>query len=188
MQLKHIHFSVYAVLYILYSSVVTGVGPIILYFSRVTGEDETSFAFIFLARGLGYLAGGQIIKLLTKKYKYYTLFVYEIIFVGVSLLISSFSFSFWNLFISMFVCAACSCMLNILCNLCVFELFAGPDQDYWLQMLNLFFGIGGLIGPFIVIIFEEYAFRAIGIVFFFIVFPFLFLPSPETHQDVNKFE
>ena len=37
MQLKHVHFSVYAVLYILYSSVVTGVGPIILYFSRVTG-------------------------------------------------------------------------------------------------------------------------------------------------------
>ena len=98
--------------------------------------------------------GGQLIKILTKKYKYYTLFVWQIVFCALSLLISSFSLTFWNLFLTMFVCAACSCMLNILCNLCVFELFAGPDQDYWLQMLNLFFGIGGLVGPIVVIMFQ----------------------------------
>jgi hypothetical protein len=37
MQLKHLYFSVYAVVFILYGSVVTGVGPIILFFSEITG-------------------------------------------------------------------------------------------------------------------------------------------------------
>jgi len=56
-----------------------------------------------------------------------------------------------NLFITMLIAAAASCMLNILSNLCIFELFTGADQDYWIQMINLFFGIGGLVGPMIVI-------------------------------------
>lgn len=39
MELKHIHFIVYAMVYTLYGSVVTGVGPIIIYISQITGED-----------------------------------------------------------------------------------------------------------------------------------------------------
>jgi len=39
MELKHIHFIVYAIVFILYGSVVTGVGPIIIFFSELTGED-----------------------------------------------------------------------------------------------------------------------------------------------------
>jgi hypothetical protein len=42
-------------------------------------------------------------------------------------------------------------MMNVLSNLCLFELFTGDDQDYWIQLLNLFFGVGGLIGPAFVI-------------------------------------
>jgi hypothetical protein len=53
----------------------------------------------------------------------------------------------------MFIAGTCCCMMNILSNLCIFELFPGEGQDFWLQLINLFFGIGGLIGPFFVIIF-----------------------------------
>ena len=45
-------------------------------------------------------------------------------------------------------------------------------------MINLFFGIGGLIGPMIVIMYEEYAMRAIGIIIFFTIIPFAYLKSP----------
>lgn len=51
----------------------------------------------------------------------------------------------------MLIAGATCCMMNILSNLCVFELFIGVGQDFWIQLLNLFFGIGGLIGPAIVI-------------------------------------
>jgi hypothetical protein len=40
-ELRYIHFSTYALVFTLYGCVVTAVGPIILYFSEVTGHDET---------------------------------------------------------------------------------------------------------------------------------------------------
>lgn len=79
----------------------------------------------------------------------------------------------------MFIAASCCCMLNILSNLCIFELFVGDKQDYWIQMINLFFGIGGLVGPLIVIEFGAIAMRVIGIIMFFTIIPFAFLNSPE---------
>lgn len=51
----------------------------------------------------------------------------------------------------MFVGAACCCMINVVSNMCVMKLYAGPDQDYWIQLLHLVFGGGGLIGPLIII-------------------------------------
>jgi uncharacterized membrane protein YoaK (UPF0700 family) len=49
-------------------------------------------------------------------------------------------------------------------------------------MINLFFGVGGLVGPIITIHFEHHAMKAIGIMMFFLIIPFLFLHSPETHK------
>lgn len=45
-------------------------------------------------------------------------------------------------------------------------------------MINLFFGIGGLIGPIIVIFYKELAMRAIGSIIFFTIIPFAYLKSP----------
>jgi len=91
---------------------------------------------------------------------------------------SSLSFGFVNQLVTMFIAAACCCMMNILSNLCIFKLFIGDRQDYWIQMINLFFGIGGLVGPGIVIIFQEMAMKAIGFICFFLIIPFFFLQSP----------
>lgn len=38
-ELKYIHFATYALVFTIYGCAVTAVGPIIIYFSRVTGED-----------------------------------------------------------------------------------------------------------------------------------------------------
>lgn len=54
----------------------------------------------------------------------------------------------------MFVSAACCCMINVVCNMCILKLFAGDNQDYWVQLLHLIFGAGGLVGPFIIINFK----------------------------------
>jgi hypothetical protein len=132
---------------------VTAVGPIIIYYSKVTGHDETYFSFIFLARAVGYLVGGSAIKILTSYFSYHRLFAVLIITAGIALVVSSLDFGFFNLAITMFIAGTCCCMMNILSNLCIFELFPGEGQDFWLQLINLFFGIGGLVGPFFVIIF-----------------------------------
>jgi hypothetical protein len=50
-------------------------------------------------------------------------------------------------------------------------------------MINLFFGIGGLIGPLIIIEFKETAMKTIGILILFTMLPVLALKSPETHHD-----
>lgn len=104
----------------LYGSLVTAVGPIIIYFSQITGEDETYYSFIFLARALGYILGGSLIKVLSHRFHYHTLFMWLIVLCGIVLIWSSFSLTFLNLSITMLLAAACSCMMNILCNLCIF--------------------------------------------------------------------
>lgn len=86
----------------------------------------------------------------------------------------------------MFIAAICCCMLNVLSNLCILGLFAGDKQDYWIQMINLFFGIGGLLGPMLVIEYEEHSMRYLGIIFFFTLIPFGFLKSPETNVTETK--
>jgi predicted permease len=69
-------------------------------------------------------------------------------------------------------------MFSILGYLCIFKIFRRDNPDYWIQSVNIFFGIGGLIGPLIVIAYEEMAMRYIGLSCFFLVVPFFFLKSP----------
>lgn len=153
MEIKHIHFIVYSIIFTFYGSIVTAIGPIIIFYSKVTGYDETYYSFIFMARACGYFIGGSLIKVLSKKYKLHHNYIGLIIICGLALIISSFSFNFYNLLFTMLIAGGCSCMINIVSTLCIFELFT-ENQDYWIQLINLFFGIGGLIGPVIVIFFE----------------------------------
>ncbi len=45
-------------------------------------------------------------------------------------------------------------MINVVTNMCILKLYAGDNQDYWVQLLHLIFGAGGLFGPFVIINFE----------------------------------
>ena len=53
-------------------------------------------------------------------------------------------------------------MINVTCNLCVIKLFP-RKQDYWVQLLHMLFGVGGLTGPFIVPIFKDKSYLVLGI-------------------------
>ena len=124
---------------------------------------------------MGYLVGGSLIKVLTKSFSYHQLIVGLLIVFGASLMVSSMDFGFTTLTVSMLIAGSCCCMLNVLSNLCVFTLFTDGNQDYWIQLLYLFFGIGGLIGPAFVIYYQEIAMGAIGSAAFFCLIPFYFL-------------
>jgi hypothetical protein len=58
------------------------------------------------------------------------------------------------------------------------KLHAGPDQDYWIQLLHLIFGGGGLIGPLIIIKFQEHSFFIIGLLFLTSIPVFYMLHAP----------
>ena len=73
---------------------------------------------------------------------------------GLALIGSSLSLESLNLAICMFLSAACCCMMNVVTNMCILKLYAGDNQDYWVQLLHLIFGAGGLFGPFVIINFE----------------------------------
>ncbi len=103
-----------------YGSAVTAVGPIIIYYSKVTHEDETYYSFIFFARAIGYIIGGSLIKYLAHMMPYHRLFAILISVCGISLIVSSFSFGFMNLSITLLIAGGTCCMMNILTNLCIF--------------------------------------------------------------------
>jgi hypothetical protein len=48
----------------------------------------------------------------------------------------------------------------------------------WLQMIHGFFGIGGLLGPFIVYLFELRSLTIIGIVSVISAIFYFYIPSP----------
>ncbi len=152
-ELKSIYFASYALIFIFYGSAVTAVGPIIIYFGKITRQDETYFSFVFLARAIGYLLGGWLIKYTTHLMPYHRLYAILIIICGASLIASSFNFGFLNLSLTFLIAGGTCCMMSILTYLCIFEIFINDRQDYWIQLIGLFFGIGGLIGPFFVIYF-----------------------------------
>jgi hypothetical protein len=41
---------------------VSSFGPIIPFFSSITGKDETDYSYIFLIRSVGNIIGGFLIK------------------------------------------------------------------------------------------------------------------------------
>ncbi len=71
-------------------------------------------------------------------------------------------------------------------TICIFELFLQEDEEFWLQLSSIFFGIGGLIGPFIALWTEELTLRAIGILLFMCITPLVMLRSPEIKNSEEE--
>jgi fucose permease len=183
---KIVYFLAYAYSFILYGSIITGMGPIIPYFALATNKPETSFSYIFFVRALGYLLGGSLIKILTQKYSTHAILMTIELIGGLALIGSSLSLNPINLAVCMFISAACCCMINVVSNMCVLKLFSGDNQDYWIQLLHLVFGAGGLVGPFIIIKFHEHSFFILGLMFISSIPLFYFLKAPESRDSVRK--
>lgn len=109
--LKYFCFTSYLIVKFFVGAMVNSFGSIIIYFTKITHENETHYSFIFLARGIGYLMGGLFAKVLVKHYSYHNIFLAAIITCGSALIVSSLDLGFWNLSITMFVIGATGCIL-----------------------------------------------------------------------------
>ena len=95
---------------------------------------------------------------------------------------STYSLSFWNLSITIFIGSGCCCILNVSCNIATIQIF--PErQDFWIQLLHMMFGVGGFIGPFAVAIFNLKSYFFLGLLLMICSALFLIFPSPENRSS-----
>lgn len=72
----------------------------------------------------------------------------------------------------------CACQ-DITINLAVLECFKGPNVALWLQVVHGCFGCGGLLGPFIVYVFELETLTVLGMVSMTVIVFYFKIPSPD---------
>ncbi len=158
-------FCIYTYAYFLYGFGVNCMGPIIPYFSKATGIPYTQFSFLFSLRALGYLLGGYFNSKINKTIRPHKLLSIMLLVGGIAFLVSSYSFNFIFIGICFFFGAVSCCNIAATSNICVIRLFENNDQQFWLQILSIMFGVGGLAAPFFISIFEEKTFSVLGVLF-----------------------
>ena len=183
MAAKIVNFLAYCLAFTFYGSIITSMGPIIPFFSQITGQTEPYYSFIFFYRAFGYLFGGSMVKYLLDWFKLHTILFGATLIGGISFVISSLSLDFWNLSITMFIGASCCCIINVICNVCTMQIYRGEGQDFWVQLLHTIFGLGGLIGPFLVAIFGADSYFYLGIVLALCSVIYLVIDSPENRPQ-----
>ncbi len=104
------NIAAYALTSIFHGITLGAIGPAILYFSKVTHQDETYFSFIFFARAIGFVAGASLAKVLQKHMSLHNLLNASILLCAIALIISSIDFGFWNLSITMIIIGGSCCI------------------------------------------------------------------------------
>lgn len=126
--------------------------------------------------------GGIIAKYLVDRYTLHHILTGSTIVGGISFMLSVTSLSFLNLTITLFVGSACCIIMNVVCNICTMKVFRG-EEGFWIQLLHTLFGIGGLVGPFLVSICGSKSYFVLGLLMLIISVSYLFLTNPDEGHD-----
>jgi MFS family permease len=162
--------------------IITSLGPLFPYLAELEQRQETEYSFLFLSRAIGYILGSLLIKVAEK----YMIF-HRIIIISLLSLFTVVPFTFAQTLnqkgLFVFVMSVGNAWTDIGLNICIIETFKKTKNlDQWLQIAHGGFGIGGLIGPYVVYLFEEYSFLVLGAMGIVLI-PFYFIfPSPEIRQ------
>ena len=140
-----------------------GLGAFVPYLAEENNLIETDYSILFLARASGYIVGALSVKLIEKYYNYHQC-------LGISYILSvmfAIIFSFISgLYLSAFYICLASIgysWAGIFTNISTIHAFRGKNLDNWLQFLHGCFGVGGLVGPYLVLIFEFHTYTILGI-------------------------
>lgn len=178
MEWRHVNFIFYCLAYIFYGSIITAMGPIIPFIATQTGKPETYFSFVFFSRALGYIVGGVLVKSLMQYFKLHIILLFAVIIGGISFMLSTMYLTALNLFLTLFLGAACCIIINIICNVCIMKIFK-QDQGFWIQLLHTIFGVGGFVGPYLVSIFGSKSYFILGIALAITGLAYPFLHEPD---------
>ena len=174
------YFFLYTVTFMIYALLIAALGPFIPYLAAETHTAETQYSFLFSCRSFGMVAGCFLIKYLQKQ----AITNHNIILLGCTFIcIFSFLFSqtrvtLW-LGVWMFIGAVSYSFLEVMINVCIYLTHKASEMSFWMQLINSLFGIGGLLGPYLVYVFEGSSYISFG-VFIALLIPFYYsLQSPE---------
>jgi MFS family permease len=180
MDWRKTNFCFYCLAFIFYGGMITAMGPVIPFFAAETGQLETYYSFIFFWRALGYVVGGFAVKYLVQKFSLHGILTCAALIGGLSFMASTFSLTFLNLSVTIFVGASCCIIINVICNICIMKIFPSEgEQGFYIQLLHTIFGVGGLLGPFVVSFLGSKSYFALGLILAIVSLTFLFLSSPD---------
>lgn len=181
-QTKMKYFLLYSTTFVIYGQIITMLGPLFPFLSAKSGLVQTEYSVLFTARAFGYVLGSLTAKTLENRFT-----LHQVISLGIGLF-GVFGILFTicesilmkTLFTFLFSCG-CS-YLDIGVNVAALKCFSSETLAKWVQLLHGFFGIGGLLGPFTVYIFQLNSTLILSI-FCLVIFGFYFsLPSPQQKQ------
>ena len=175
------HFILYTISFMVLAILFAALGPFIPYISAKTGIVETEYSFLFSCRSFGMTLGCLVVKYFQKL----SIRTHSILFLGCasififSYLFSSASTSVW-LGIWMFLGAIAYSFLEVALNVSIFLTQKVSEMSFWMQLANSLFGVGGIIGPYLVFLFEDNSYLSFGLISLTLLPFYYFLPSPET--------
>ena len=121
----------------------------------------------------------MVCKFLEKRLDYHRILGYSVIVFGIGTICFSFADNDYTRGISLYIAAIACVQLTVYESICLIDMFKNDNLDAWLQVNHGVFGIGGLLGPLLVYIFERKCFLLIGIFALLFAYPFFKIKSPE---------
>ena len=186
-------FMLYFGTFILLGVIITALGPLFPYLAAVEDHIETDYSFLFLCRAAGYISGSLLIKALQKHFTLHRLAAASV-FLNVFALPLTHTSSLALKGVFVFVFSIGNSWTDITINVSIIETFKPKEVDSWLQVCHGAFGIGGLLGPYIVYLLEANTYFILGFCGLILCPFFFFFLSPETkehkelYQSLNKEE
>ena len=181
------HYILYCLSFLFYGSLVTALGPLIPFIAEHTSIPQTECSSLFTSRSFGMLIGTILQRVL--KY-YYKKITNHSLMSGAALLIllSSIVFSITSRYavynISIFAFGLAFSVFQLRTNVGIIMINPIQDNYFWLLLAQGMFGVGGLIGPFLVYLFEMKTYIILATAFSTFIIFFYRLESPEQfHQQ-----
>ena len=150
---KFNNFLLYSLSYIIFGAIWTCLGPMFPFLAEEENRNQTQYSFFFTCRAFGFVTGALTVGRLSSRFSLHMLLSGGIAMMGCfsSIFYFTSSLSLRGAFIFL-ASMGCACQ-DITINLAVLECFKGKDVALWLQFVHGCFGIGGLLGPFVVYLF-----------------------------------
>ena len=168
----------------------TAYGPLIPYLSEQTGIPETGYSFLFSCRSFGMLLGAFLLKLLQKRaqctlHQYITIASVAILFFNIlfSLTLDPFFQGLW-----LFLGAIFYSFRAIAVGISVILINPHQDMEFFLLLCHGSYGVGGLLGPLFVYLFEINTVVVSGLLVTLVSIKIMRLESPETFESKKEEE
>ena len=160
-----VYYFIYSFTFLCYGLLSGSLGPVIPYLAKQSGLPETSYSFLFVARSLGSIVGFVVFKWLQKQkfsnfgHKVISCHVLiDIVFLNI---FSNIRSPFWEFVTWLCMGSSRYCVLTAT-NICLMGI-SGNKASSWLIFVNAIFGVGALLSPILIRLFELNYYQILGL-------------------------